>query len=517
MTRGKRKQTQLSQTNSRMRTPGRKYGKGGQGNKISQDAHRHEKLKQRSTAAPMRRGAGFNERRNGVVVTHPQVPKWKKERARKYKELVWQTVLISKSSRLPNSNNALKTNRYPIKVPECLDGEKVMTMLFSPFCSHFSGIHSTMFKHVNAAGTGLEHAINQRLDVIQNKADTSVFRAIRRKIEGTRLNPPKSETGGKVPEYNAALIVGAENRKAIINDIDQLVRQCNVDLVFTASRAFPVVVSVSVVRMLEPTEPYTLTADDTKNLCNSLDNRGSDWHRMKTEWSTTFTLPELKAGRKPPTVSVNKKLFCNFMQTNSFNQDSVADTMTEAANDVLGQNINPHSNEIADGHASGQFYVLIKYRKKQQPQQFIYKQVIESHADNIAHASIELPVLTEESFDVPVLNGNATTAQIPGGADAALANTISGNTGAPFSTNQGDESKATFYLHGKLTYCWGFREITESLPSLMNELITSADYKKPQSLMIDPTYTAPNPAAYGCYTQSLDHKYIQANTAGKPF
>merc|ERR1711924_265738 len=118
----------------------------------------------------------------------------------------------------------------------------------------------------------------------------------------------------------------------------------------------------------------------------------------------------------------------------------------------------------------GMFYVLIKYRKVQQPQQFTYKQVIESDPTGEPTASVELPVLSEASFDLPAHPGSYT-----------------GGGGAPFTTNQGDEGKASFYLHGTLQYQWGLEEPEQAVPSIMSETSTDVDYKKTQSLNIDPT------------------------------
>ena len=138
--------------------------------------HRHEKLKQTGTVAPMNRGSGYNNRPNGVITTHGKgkVPKWKSKRLGLYKYDVWQTILISKSNRLAASNNVLETYRYPIKAPECLDSERVQCMMFQPFCSHYSsggGAHTGMFRKIRADGTDIDHDTTQRLDIVQNKAD----------------------------------------------------------------------------------------------------------------------------------------------------------------------------------------------------------------------------------------------------------------------------------------------------------------------------------------------------------
>lgn len=463
---------------------------------------------------PLNKGKGFNTKRNGVIVTHPRsvVPKWKLQRLRNYKYSVYQTVLLSKSNRMPASNNTLEGCRYPIKLPDAAS-ERIQTLLFTPFCAHFSGTHTTLARKVNSAKTDLDHYTDYPFDVIQNKASLTVHTSNSGMIEGN-VQPDFIRYEGSYGIADETTVTAAYARsdatqlKAMKAHIDQLVKQIKVDLVFTSSRAFPVEASVSVVRMIEPTTPFgTLDTSDKQELCNSLDNKGLDWKRFKTEWLHTFTIPALKLNKRPARLSIKKVLKCNFMQTNSFNQNTVSEDMAEAAQTELGRNIHSHLSEIADGNMSSQFFVLIKYRKRCVPQQFEYKQVIESHADNVANCSITLPVVTEESFDVPALDGNATTAQIPGGGDES----VSGNDGSPLSTDQGDESKASAYLVGKLVYEWGFRKETESIPSMVSSYAPSTDYKKPQSLMIDPTYTSDD--TYGIYTQSPHHVQIAADTS----
>lgn len=92
---------------------------------------------------------------------------------------------MSKSPRLPTSDNILKTFRYPIKAPECLDSERVQTMVFLPFCSHWTGIHTTFYRKIRADGTDLDHDTAQPLGVIQNKADVARH-ALPTTVEGSR-------------------------------------------------------------------------------------------------------------------------------------------------------------------------------------------------------------------------------------------------------------------------------------------------------------------------------------------
>ena len=86
---------------------------------------RHEKLKEKGTIGPVNKGKGFNTAPNGIVITHGKgvVPKWKRKRLYDYKYDVWQTVLISKSNRMPGSNNVLNTYRYPVRVNQCKDSQ----------------------------------------------------------------------------------------------------------------------------------------------------------------------------------------------------------------------------------------------------------------------------------------------------------------------------------------------------------------------------------------------------------
>jgi hypothetical protein len=203
----------------------------------------------------------------------------------------------------------------------------------------------------------------------------------------------------------------------------------------------------------------------------------------------------LKVGKKPPKYNVNKTLNCNFLQTNTFEKNNVAEAMAQSATTQLGKGIDVRVNETSDGDMSGAFVVLIKYRKVQQPQQFTYRQCLQTNSAGVNLASLEVPVLSEESFDVPTVTGNAAI-QVDD---------------TPFETSQGNESKASFYFHGKLVTRWGFRRQPESIPSIVSSDPSHADWKKSQSLMIDPTYTADD--TYGIYTESPDHVQLAASTA----
>ncbi len=71
--------------------------------------------------------------------------------------------------------------------------------------------------------------------------------------------------------------------------------------------------------------------------------------------------------------------------------------------------------------------------------------------------------------------------------------------------------KLHFYVHGKIVTRWGFRRQPESIPSIVSSDASHADYKKAQSLMIDPTYITDD--TYGLYTESPDHVQLAASTA----
>lgn len=456
---------------------------------------RHEKLKQLGTVGPLNKGKGFNRAANGRIVTHGKgvVPKWKSKRLGLYKYDVWQTILLSKSNRLAASNNVLETYRYPIKAPECLDSERVQSMVFQPFCSHFSGIHSTLFRKVASSGTDIDHDTSQRLDVIQNKADIARHE-LPSNVDGSGGSAIVYESDYAGGAITAGTARGATNVAQINKYYDQLVKRIKCDLVFTASRAFPVQISVSVVRMIDATSPYELTGDDKKMLLNNLDNKGMEYSKYKTEWLHEFTLPALKVGKDPPHYSVNKILDTNFLQTNTFEKNNVAEAMAQSATTQLGKGIDVRVNETSDGDMSGAFVVLIKYRKVQKPQQFTYSASIQGVGGGISVANVEFPAITEDSFDIPNHGGES----MPG-------------DGSPFDASQGDESKASFYVHGKLITRWGFRRQPESIPSIVSSDASHADYKKAQSLMIDPTYTSDD--SYGIYTESPDHVQLAANTS----
>lgn len=467
-----------------------KYGSGA-------GMNRHEKLKPVGTIGPVNRGNGRGySRPNGVLTTHGKgvVPKWKRKRLYEYKYNVWQTVLLSKTNRMPASNNVLNSFRYPIKAPECKDSQTLQCMLFSPWCSNFSGIHTTLFRKINDAGTDIDHS-SEYLDVIQNKVDIGRH-SLPSNVDATNGSAIVYESDYAGGAISAATARGATNLDQAQIYFNQLVKGVNIDLVFTASRAFDMRVGVSLVRFIKTSPSLTWTADDKKMLLNNLDYRGMEYSDYKVEWNHQFTLPGLKKNKSPPQVSLKKIIKCNFLQTNTFEKNNVSEAMSQAASNDLGKGIAVRMNEVSDGDVSSQFYILIKYRKVQKPQQFTYQATIADDANNVVKASVSLPIVSEESFDVPQTFYDGTL----------------GTSGAPASSaNMGNESKGSFYVHGKIQYNWGFKRECESVPSIVSSDPSHADYKKAQSLMIDPTTTAND--TIGFYTQSPSHVQLAASTA----
>ena len=459
---------------------------------------RHQKLSEKGTVGPVNKGKGFDSRPNGTLITHGKsvVPKWKRKRLYEYKYDVWQTVLLSKSNRMAGSNNVLNSYRYPIQAPECRNAETLQCMIFSPWCSNFSGIHTTMFRKINSAGTDIDHSA-QYLDTIQNKVDVGrhTLPGSVDAVGGSAIVYESDFAGGAITAGTAR---GATNLAQALIYFDQLVKGVKIDLSFMASRAFPMRISVSLVRFIKTSPALTFTADDKRQLLNNLNYRGMEYKDYKVEWNHEFTLGALKKGRSPPRYSVNKFIKCNFLQTNTFEKNNVAEAMTQANATALGQGHAVRVNEVADGDVSSQFYILIKYRKVSKPQQFEYAQVLDTSASGVPTATVTTPLVTEQSFDIPPNSGGG----VPG-------------DGTPYQSDQGNETLGSFYVHGKLQYNWGFKRECESIPSIVSSDPSNANYKKAQSLMIDPTtsFGGGGNDTNGLYTQSPNHVQLAASTA----
>lgn len=330
----------------------------------NQNMNRHDQLKSEnvSSLVPKGKGKGFSKA-NGRLTTHGKgkVPRWKLKRLGKYKHNVYQTVLISRSNRLPASQNLLERSRYPIYAPECLDGERIQSMVFSPFCSHFSGIHSTRFQKVQSDGTDLDHS-SQLLDVIQNRADIARHN-LPSNVDGVGGSAIVYESDFAGGAITAGTARGASNLSQIHTYYDQLVKGVNVNLVFTPARVYDMRVSVSVVRFVKTSAPNTLSANDKKMLLNNLDYKGIEYNDYRVEWNHIFTLKGLKKDKNPSRYSVNKKIKCNFLQSNTFESNNTAEAMIQSGATQLGKDINVRQNETTDGDVSSQFFVIIKYKK----------------------------------------------------------------------------------------------------------------------------------------------------------
>ena len=339
--------------------------------------------------------------------------------------------------------------------------------------------------------TDIDHS-SELLDVIQNKVDNQRH-SLNSNVDGTGGSAIVYESDYAGGAITAGTARGASNLAQAQIWFNQLVKAVKVDLVFTASRAYDMKVGVSLVRFVKTSPSCTWSADDKKMLLNNMDYRGCEYRDYKIEWNHQFTLRGLKKNKPPPKYSIKKLIKCNFLQTNTFEANNVSEAMSQASSSALGKGISVRVNETADGDVSSQFYILIKYRKVQKPQQFTYTHTIDAN-DRHPEATISLPAVTEESFDIPTADG------------AYL-----GNSGEPFDVSQGNESLGSFYVHGKIQYNWGFKRECESVPSIVSSDPSHADYKKAQSLMIDPTYTSDD--TYGFYTESPSHVQLSASTA----
>ena len=343
------------------------------------------------------------------------------------------------------------------------------------------------------------------MDVIQNKADVRRHN-LPASVEGTHGTPIVYEQEGVAPATASASPGEYDN---VFAYSDQLVKKNTIDLVFTACRAFPVVCSVSMVRQITPGDAYTLEADDIKQLCNGIRFTGIDYTKWRVEWSTEFTLPGLRVGKRIPTKSINHTIVSNFLQTNSFNEDSTTEALNEAGQTLLGTGILVGNQDAADGQHSGGYYIMIKYRKVRQPQQFTfmkatdYSRDVEGTGWGVVTGQVQMPVISEESMDVPTQSGIDSS------------DGTSATDGTPFSSSNpqqaSNEKNATMYVHGKLKTHWGFRTEEESIPSVCSDTKTSLDYNKPASLNICPTI--PNNTSYGLYEKSPDHQQILSSTA----
>jgi len=470
-----------------------------------------------NNVAPKSRTGDGHGQGGQIIRTHPlhKMPAWKRKRHNDYKNKVWQTILISRPSRLPGSENILQKHRFPIKVPEAYEDSAgvphVQTMMLQPMPSEWSGVHTTYYRCLNSNNTeGMDSSsfgVNGRFDVLQHKAPSNRRSfAAQTGQDGGYVNMPVYQHEGTTWDTAKA----EANMINVFGHMDNLVREIDLNLEFTASRAFAVNVSISVVRWIQPTNRLGITPDDLKNLCNTLGkSRGLDYNRMVCEFEHRFTLPALQMNKKPPMVKFKKKLLCSWMQKSDFEDKTVSGIMTEASQNTLGSGIVLNKTQIPDGNEVGNFVVLIQYIKKRQVQQYTFEQTIAEayNAAGYQGASVKLPAVSESSFNIPPNTGTGGDGQ--GGGSA-----VGDADGTPFKEDFADESKATFYLAGKVSTCFSYKDKVDQYPSLVSESAAAAD-KKPLSLNICPFVVNEAPitgaggdtdsTGHNLYCRSVDH------------
>ncbi len=386
-----------------------------------------------------------------------------------------------------------------------------MGMMWTPFESAYSGIHTTFARSINAAGTLLETKTGTPYDVIQRLADVRRHE-MSEDIEASDVMPIRyglsHDKNGS--ETTAATTQTAAELANVHVYRDALVKKVSIDMTFYSSRAFPVRISIAMVRSIKPRAmPFTLTQSEQVDFFNDLTSRGHEYNSWKEEWRHEFTLPSLKIGKKPPQKHIKKMIHCNFLQTNAFQATTNSEAAMESGQTLLGQGIRRQQNEVADGNHSGAFFIIMKWRKVQQIQQYTYTQAVDARAATTAPAdgnpqvtaSIELPIVSEDSFDVPEAHGYTVS----------NVGTHTSPLGQQYTAN---EARASFYYIGKLGYQWGHKDTaTEGIPSVMSLQSGSTNYKKTLSLNIDPTVTGDN--THGIYTRSQSHQTRSVVPAGQ--
>lgn len=468
---------------------------GASASSASSKRHRHETINTGSSSQSAGRGSGYNSTATGVLVTHPasKVPRWKTARLRKYHmdNAVWQTVYVSKSNRIPGSNNVLAKHRSPINVPECA-GLLANFMLFQPFASAYSGTHTSYYRTVNTVSGSAGYlstlytpdTVDGKLDTVQRMAD----------IQRQTLPPSVEATGAQEVLYendvnSGAAIVSASQLAQKTIWFDQCARVCKLDLKFIATRNFSMKVSVSLVRRIKPTNITTLSPEDTYTLCNDLTMKGADRDRWVTEWNHTFVLKGLKKNKPIPFHLINKDIKMNVMQTNCFQDDTTFETATQAQHTILGRGLISPQQEVADGDTSGLYFIKIAYRRIRQPILYEYEQAVATH-NGVTAATVSVPAVSETPLDIP------THANMFGGV--------------PFETAYGNEGAGCFQLIGTMKHCWTYREDPEAIPSVKSSSPASNDYKKAQSLNLAPWLSG---SQNGLYTKSPDDVFLAASTA----
>jgi hypothetical protein len=452
----------------------------------------------------------------GVSNIHGRQPKWKLQRLRKYKYSIWQTTLISKAcivdnngtftngyGRIPTSNNLLSSARFPLTLPDCTmesvgginTHKKLQAVVWQPFLSAFSGTHTAYPLKINSAQTELEVWNEGRNDVIQNKADLHRI-MLPADVDGTLSSVPKytQESYNEWEFVNThATVAGLDNQNVITDYFQHLIKSINIHLILISNRPFPVDYSLSVIRRIKASVPFGILGGkgappgthltDQKNLLNSLSNKGIPYDEFAVEYSCRGTLPALKEGQSPPERHIFKKLKCNFMVSNDFQDNSNAENYVESNTTLLGSNVNMSHSEVSDGDMCGEYFIILKYIKHQSNQVFRWERSHTNSTTGITD-SISVPAVTSQGFNIPDYHQQLTA---------------SGKLG------ENDEQKASMEIIGKIQVEHGVSKEPDQIPSLISkDSSNTASYKKSLSLNITPSI--PHGQSNSCYTRSPDHR-----------
>jgi hypothetical protein len=372
--------------------------------------------------------------------------------------------------------------------------KKLQAVVWQPFLSAFSGTHTSYPMKINSAQTELEVWNEGRSDVLQAKAD----------LDRIQLSPDVDGTLSTVPKYtleNAndstfvdshATVSGLDNQNVICDYFQHLIKSINIHLILISNRPFPVDYSLSVIRRIKASVPFGILGGKgappnshltlQKNLLNSLSNKGIPYDEFAVEYSCRGTLPALKEGQPVPERHIFKKLKCNFMVSNDFQDNSNAENYVESNTTLLGSNINMSHSEVSDGDMCGEYYIILKYIKHQSNQVFRWERSHTNSTTGITD-SISVPAVTSQGFNIPDYHQHLTA---------------SGKLG------ENDEQKASMEIIGKIQVEHGVKREPDQIPSLISKnSANTTGYKKSVSLNITPSI--PHSQTNSCYTISPDH------------